>query len=477
MAPLLIAVAHTRTVSGWRGAFAMGLITGVVYFGSTVYWVAEVMRLHGGLPPVVAVLVAALLVSYLAIYPALFAALLGRAVHRLGPNALWGAPFLWLSTEWLRGIVGGGFPWVPLGASQAAALPVVQLASVVGVSGLSLLLALVSTTAAALALRLKGARLTASAVALLLAVIVAWGSWRIGQGTLTQGEITTVGLVQGNVAQEQKYDPRYRNQILNRYVELSRQTLNQGADLVVWPEASTPFYFDVDSRLAQPIRDMAASANVPFLLGTDEYEPAKDGAPERFYNAAVLVGRDGRSRGSYRKMQLVPFGEYVPLRRLLFFVEPLVEAVSDFSAGTEPVVFDADGARFSVSICYESVFPALSRSFVAGGSQLLVTITNDAWFGRSAAPYQHFAQGAIRAVEQGRYVVRAANTGISGAVDPYGRVVAASGLFEPAALAVDVRLRSDRTIYSRVGDVAVWSALAISLLLVLLTFRSSNEPR
>jgi apolipoprotein N-acyltransferase len=159
-------------------------------------------------------------------------------------------------------------------------------------------------------------------------------------------------------------------------------------------------------------------------------------------------------------MTLVPFGEYVPLRRLLFFVSPLVEAVSDFSAGTDAVVFDAEGRRISVAICYESVYPAIARQFVARGSQLLATITNDAWFGRSSAAYQHFEQGVLRAVEQGRYVVRAANTGISGAVDPYGRVLAMTPLFEPATLTVDVRLLEQRTIYSQTGDVIVWVAFA-----------------
>jgi apolipoprotein N-acyltransferase len=136
--------------------------------------------------------------------------------------------------------------------------------------------------------------------------------------------------------------------------------------------------------------------------------------------------------------------------------------VSDFTAGTEAVVLDADGRRISVAICYESVYPSLAQDFVENGSTLLATITNDAWFGRTSAPYQHFELGAIRAVEQGRYLVRAANTGISGAVDPYGRVMATTPLFEPAAIAVDVRLLTGRTIYSRVGDVVVWAALAVT---------------
>ena len=174
----------------------------------------------------------------------------------------------------------------------------------------------------------------------------------------------------------------------------------------------------------------------------------------------------------YRKMMLVPFGEFVPLKRLLFFVGPLVQAVSDFSSGEDPRVFDIGGARrVSVAICYESVYPWIGRAFTLRGSELLATVTNDAWFSRSSAAYQHFDQGVVRAVEEGRYVVRAANTGISGAVDPYGRVLATTELFTSTAIVVDVRLLSDRTIYSRIGDVVVWISLAVGLGVLLLPRR------
>jgi apolipoprotein N-acyltransferase len=204
------------------------------------------------------------------------------------------------------------------------------------------------------------------------------------------------------------------------------------------------------------VRALAAQTRTPFIIGTDEMSAPERDEPERYYNSAVLVGPDGRSKGVYRKMHLVPFGEYVPLRKALFFVAPLVESIGDLSPGAEPVVFDVDGGRVSVAICYESVYPEILRSFVARGSQLLVTITNDAWFDRSSAAYQHFAQGSLRAVEEGRYVVRAANTGVSGAIDPYGRVIVRTDLFVPLSLAVDVRLLGGRTIYSRIGNLFAW---------------------
>jgi apolipoprotein N-acyltransferase len=168
----------------------------------------------------------------------------------------------------------------------------------------------------------------------------------------------------------------------------------------------------------------------------------------------------------------VPFGEYVPLRRLFFFAEKLVQAVSDFSAGEELTLLSVGGHPVSVAICYEVVYPDLVRQAVAGGSELLTTITNDAWFGPTSAPYQHFAQASMRAIENGRYLVRAANTGISGIVDPYGRVLAESPIFEQTIIVGDVRYVRERTIYSRTGDVFAYGALALTLALLVTTRRS-----
>jgi apolipoprotein N-acyltransferase len=434
----------------------------VVAFGGTLYWVVGVMATFGGLAWPVATLVGGLMVTYLSIFPAIFSLLVGRSIRVCGVAGVWLAPFLWVATEWARSTLGFAFPWVLLGASQAGVLPVVQLASVTGVYGLSWLVALVGAAGAAVVLSQRRAHLWgAVAVGALLALVAAGGVARVASGAvLATGRVFRIGLVQGDIEQDVKWNRAMRDPIMDRHLGLSRQALGLGADLVIWPESSTPFFFDLEPARAEPLRRLAAQSRTPFLIGTDEYVRTATG--EQYYNAAVLVGPDGRSRASYRKMQLVPFGEYVPLKRLLFFVGPLVQAVSDFSPGTEPIVFDVDGRHISVAICYESVYPWISRAFVQRGSELLVTVTNDAWFGRSSAAYQHFDQGAVRAVEEGRYVVRAANTGISGVVDPYGRVVAATRLFEPTAIAVDVRLLSGRTIYSRVGDVVVWISLLVA---------------
>lgn len=465
LAPLIVsaALAARSRASFFRRPVFLGFASGLVYFVGTIYWLAGVMSTYGGLPAWLGVLIALLLAAYLALYPAAFALLVGIAVRRFGIGGVWLAPIFWVATEWLRGSVGPAFPWVPLGASQASVIPVVQLASVTGVYGLSVLVALVSTGAAAVALSRRRSQWVGFAgVGVLLVAVALGGAFRVMSGRLTTtGQVLRVGLLQGNVEQDVKWNPAFREPILRRYLDLSRQAVGAGANLVIWPEASLPFYFESDASSAEPIRRLAAESRTPFIVGTDEVIVTNGGA-DLLYNSAVLVGADGRSRGSYRKIELVPFGEYVPFKRMLFFASRLVDAVSDFSPGVEPVVFDVNGGRVSVAICYESIYPWLSRKFVQRGSELLAVITNDAWFGRSSAAYQHFELGALRAVEEGRYLVRAANTGISGAVDPYGRAILKTRLFEPASVTVDVRLLQDRTIYSRTGDLVAWLALAVT---------------
>jgi len=449
----------------------------VVHFAFTVSWVVEVMNLHGGLPVPVAWAVMLLLASYLALYPALCAVLTARAIRLYGVSGLWLAPAFWVATEWMRGWVGGGFPWALLGTSQATLTPVIQLASVTGVFGVSALVALVSAAAAITVLSQQRAdRLAAVGVGILLAIVTVLGALRVtGNALVTRGPVVKVGLLQGNVEQDQKWDPRYLGEILNRYLRLSRQVIDAGARLVIWPEASTPFFFEAESAKAAPIRELARSTRTSMIIGTDQFE--RNAAGDRIYNSAVMLGDDGTSRGAYRKMQLVPFGEYVPLKTLLFFVGPLVEKVSDFSPGTEPIVLESGDFRTGVAICYEVVYPWIPRAFAARGAQLLTTITNDAWFGRSSAPYQHFEQASVRAVEQGRYLVRAANTGISGVIDPYGRVLQTSPLFEEAALTADVRLITERTIYSYLGDVVAWLSAAAAAAVMVSGRRRRRENK
>jgi len=474
LTPVWVALAREPRPT-WPRAVVLGLLTGVVYFSGTLYWLPDVMVTFGGLARPVAVAVAGLFIAYLALFPAAAAAAVAATIRRYGVSGLWLAPLAWVGTEWIRGWLFTGFPWVVLGYSQATVIPVIQLASVLGVLGVSGLVAFVS---AALAHAVVASRRAAFAGVLAAAGLVvgtvAWGTWRVARGDLVRdGTPLRVGVVQGNVPQDEKWDPARAREILARYLDLTRQVAARGAVLVVWPESATPFLFEEDPA-GEAVRATARETGAYVLFGSDQIER---GSPPRYYNAAFLLDPEGRTAAVYRKRHLVPFGEYVPLKRVLFFVSPLVEAVSDFSAGAEPVMMEVAGHAVSAAICYEAVFEYLAREAVGRGSQLLTTLTNDAWYGRSSAPWQHFEQASVRAVEQGRYLVRAANTGVSGIVDPYGRVIARTGLFETATITGEVRLRGGRTIYGTMGDSFAWASAAVAgLAAVVPGGRSRRRP-
>ncbi len=468
LAPLCIAIARTAARPAPRGPrpFLLGLTMGLVGFAGTVAWTSDVLAIFGGLNAALAWLLSALLIAYLAIYPALFSVALTTAVARGGVLAIALAPVPWVATEWLRGTLFTGFPWVLIGYSQSDTLAPLQAASLVGVHGLS---GLVVCASAALALLLlPGARdrrrlVTVACLVSIVGLAWGWGAWRLRQDALVQGPVVRVGIVQGNVPQGQKWDPAYRDRILERYLALTADVARSGVDFVIWPESSTPFVFERDAVHTEIMRAAVVRTGVPLVFGSDQVV-----GPSEFYNAAFVLDGQGEVRGTYRKMQLVPFGEYIPVRSLLFFAEPLVEGFSDFSAGDELTLLPVGEHRLSVAVCYEAVFPWLSRQAVREGSQLLTTITNDAWYGTSAAPYQHFEQARVRAVETGRYLVRAANTGISGVVDPYGRVLVKSPLFETGAWVGEVRWLDGTTVYTRIGDSLAWACMLVFVVLLLL---------
>jgi apolipoprotein N-acyltransferase len=481
LAPLLVAVYRKRLLQ----ACGLGFVAGAVYFGGTLYWVTTVMVVYGDVPLVAALLINAAFVAYLALFVMVFAMVMARLTAASGPRALLVAPLVWVATELGRTYFLTGFPWVLLGYSQASVLPIAQIVSVFGVFGLSALVTSVSA-ACAFAVVLSSTPVPAgskvdvrraaftplAATLVLVAMTAIWGGLRMRNGELlTSGEPIRVGLLQGNVPESDRWESQKAAAVFRRYLDMSRQAVARGARFVLWPESATPYAFGDDIGATEQMKSLARSLGVPLLIGSDQIVRGSD---TKYYNAAVLVKSDGSPGGVYRKMHLVPFGEYVPARHVFFFMSRIVQAVSDFTAGDTADVLSVDGHLVNTAICYEVIYPNLVRQFTEAGSQLLTTITNDSWFGSTSAPYQHFAQASMRAIENGRFLVRAANTGISGIVDPYGRVIAQTGLYEPAVVVGDVRFLHGATIYMRTGDIFAYACTMLTALLLFGAMRSGR---
>jgi apolipoprotein N-acyltransferase len=320
----------------------------------------------------------------------------------------------------------------------------------------SFLLALVNA-ALAWALTLWTPRAAAvSAIVVVSSVGVALGAGA-AHSARSDGSLP-VGLVQGNIDQAIKWEKAHQRATLEIYADLTRRAA-AGSRLIVWPEAAVPAYVRYEPWVLGWLSQLAADVGAPLLVGAPDAR--QDGRVTRYLNTAFLVEPPGL-RARYDKMHLVPFGEYVPLKGLLFFVEAIAAEIGDFTPGRERVIFPLEGAPFGTVICYEVIFPDLFRRFVRDGARFMVNITNDAWFGDSGGPLQHLAMVPLRAVENGVAVARAANTGVSALVHPSGRIDPQLGLFRRGALTVDVPLRAGQTLYTRVGDLFAYAMGAVT---------------
>jgi apolipoprotein N-acyltransferase len=282
-----------------------------------------------------------------------------------------------------------------------------------------------------------------------------------------------VALIQGNIDQSIKWNPQNQQETLTTYKSLSNLKPALSSRLIVWPETAVPFYFqDMDDRSRQ-VYQVAKETRNWLLFGSPSYikEP---GSSASYLNSAFLVSPAGAVAGRYDKVHLVPYGEYVPLRSLFPFIGKLVVGVGDFRAGEGYHPLAMNNHQIGVLICYEAIFPEASRIYKNKGAELLVNITNDAWFGFSSAPYQHLSMTVFRAVENRLYLVRAANTGISAIVDPAGNIVSRTALFVATSLSGQVRFIDTRTFYMAYGDVFVYLCL-ISLAVILLNFRKERK--
>ncbi len=464
LVPLFYAIAG----KGLYHSFILGFLTGLVSFLGILYWIIVAVHTYGNVPLILSGFILLLLVVYLSLFIGAFTFLTRFIQIRSGLQTILFTPVLWAALEYLRSFLLTGFPWANLGYSQYLNLPFIQMADVTGPYGLSSVILLVN--AALFRVLHPWSKRTfpfkeAGFTVIILLVFLIYGYLKIEavDRQMIQNPPLKIGLVQGDIDQSVKWDKSFQKETLKIYEKLSFKVAEEKPDLIIWPETATPFFFQ-DAKEYQPlVLDIPRKTNTFLLFGTPSYKIRK--GKVNHYNSAYLASPSGELVGKYDKIHLVPFGEYVPMKDLLFFIGSLGEGIGDFKSGEELFNFSLPQGKFGTLICFEIIFPDLSRRFVKRGANFLVTITNDAWFGRTSAPHQHFSTAVFRAVENRVFVARAANTGITGFIDPKGRIVKQGGIFTEEAMNGTIRLSNRKTFYTLYGDVFAWACMAFSLLL------------
>lgn len=463
LVPLLVSLDGLTRKQG----FLAGFFTGTVHYLTLIYWIVPTLCTYGGLHLVLALSCLVLLSLYLALFPALFAWLLKRIDPGpvLMPLACAG---LWTGLELARTHLLTGFSWGVLGYSQTPNLYLLQCADVAGVLGISFIIVLCNA-ALALVVRfvrnrtgISRARLTAALACpvLIPALAVAYGFFRIPEveRLMASAPSPRLSIVQGNIRQDLKWSDAFKHNTVEKYGTLSLASSRQNPDLIIWPETALPFYYGHNRELSDLVDQWVRKSGTHLLMGSPAAEI--NGNDIRYFNRVYLLDRMALVRGTYDKTHLVPFGEYVPLENLLVFIQKLTQEAGNFTPGNSgfiPLPFKAH--KTGVLICFEILFPDISVAFVRNGADLLTTVTNDAWFGRTAAARQHVAIAVLRAVENRRSLARAANTGISGFIDPVGRISDATPLFADAVVTRAVPALTTLSVYTRYPHLAPLASL------------------
>ncbi len=490
LVPLILAIFGTTPKQG----FFLCFVFSVVLFSGVCRWIFEVSRytlLHH-------LLVSIILGVPLSVFGWAFALISSRRGATL---ALSMAPFIWVSLEYVRSNLSFlTLPWALLGHSQYQTLSVIQISSVTGAYGVSFLVLLVNASLSAAILtgvhRLKiieippshrlsqrGTVLILMTTAALTGLVLLYGKMHLSRPI--DGKSLKLSVVQGNIEQAKKWDRRYRNYIIEKYEKLSREASKEQPGLIIWPEASTPGLVLKDITLITRITGLVREINTYFLIGSSEH-PKFHKAPSefgRFGNTALFFSPDGRVLGQYLKIRLVPFAEQVPYEKLIpwpQFIVPKGTRSYDVP-GNEITLFDLQGTKFGVLICWESIFPGLFRSFVKEGAQFMVNITNEGWFKKPTIFYQYVAMNVFRAVENRVYLVRCANTGVSCFIDPYGNILRkvkdekGRDIFVPGVLTASVIAANSKTIYTRWGDWFCFLSIGCSIACLILTISRKSR--
>jgi apolipoprotein N-acyltransferase len=466
LVPLLLVL---HEVKGWR-AFAAGWGSGALYYLVSVYWVGATMTLYGHLPSWLSGGVTLLL----AVYMGLFVGVWGWLATGIMRRSRWLAPLwlgvMWAGLEWLRTHLFGGFGWAHLGYTQVTTPAILQVVDLVGVYGLSCIIVAVNAALATTVWRLAHGTRPYTLDPQLLGVVVvvilcaAYGQYRLATiAAAPVEEQLPVALIQGNIPEGEKWNPAKRREIFYVYLNATRRKSIGDARAVIWPEAALPYLLQANPVLEAMLERVTRKNQVDLLVG-GLYEAEKG----VYRNSAFVVARQGGKEERYDKTYLVPFGEYVPLGRLLTFVRSITSEIGDFRPGNDPRPMTIAGRRAGCAICFEVSYPELIRTFARQGAEWLVGITNDAWFGTSIAPRQHLYIAATRCAEHHLPMARCANTGITALIGADGTIIQEIPQFQRATLVGALPIRDlGLTVYSRIGErwlvalLVVWAALAL----------------
>lgn len=459
LVPLLFALAGT---SGKR-AFSLGYLCGIVHLFTTLFWIRHAIYHYGGVNLVLSTLILLLLCLLLGLYHGVFA-LIARKWQDSPVLSVFALPFVWVAWEWaLAHVPFSGFPWTNIGYTQTPLNLLIQVADITGVYGISWLVVFGNTTVFGLIrnqCRVAGVAVLVAS----MAAFLGYGSWRVEGVRSVQQQVLPfkVAVIQGNIAQSLKWDANFLQETIKRYVEMTMNAIKTepSTDIVFWPESAMPFLYAIDEKDSKEVDDLVRRVGKPLLFGTIGVT-IPDGKA-KLLNRAYLLDENATLRGSYAKQHLVPFGEYVPLSSVLFFVHQLVEGGMGYTPGRERGPVYLGDRAMGVLVCYEVIFPEISRESVLRGAQVLMNLTNDAWYGDTGGPYQHLEISRWRAIELRVPLVRAANSGVSAAFDATGIEIGRIPLNERGFLTLGVRPMRMSTFYAKYGDLFAWLSVIIT---------------
>ncbi len=454
-------------------AFKKGWLAGALVYSACLYWISYPVQEFTALPWILSLPVPVLLGVYLGLFSALFCLAVSWSQTRLSwfSHGIFSA-LTWVCLEYLRSTLFTGFPWLSLPQALAPWPWSLQLLPLVGSFFLAGLMVLFSSWL------ILGVRQKMAWLGSVILLFLCLGLPNLLDFTqTTDSELIKVSLIQGNIDQNQKWDPEYQKMTVQVYKDLSRQALQeQDSLLLVWPETALPFYLQEPSELQETVKGFVSEESVYLIAGAPGYRYI-DQTKYHLYNRAYLLHPEGQIAGHYDKERLVPFGEYVPLQDLLP-IKRLVSAAQDFSPGQETKPLNIQNLALGLLICYEIIFPDLVQKRIQQGANMLLNISNDAWFGRTSAPRQHLHQAVLRALEQNRWVLRATNTGISAIISPQGNIQSTSTLFQAEIInSAQCAMIPKQTIFSRHYQNLKHAAWIGFILLFVLALFKSKRPK